>query len=116
MARMQSEVNLEDLQLAASVVRGRWKTTILFQLASGPLRFGALRRAVGGISEKVLTQQLRALERDGMVSRTPESTVPPSVEYAMTRHGRTLCKVIASMAAWGAHHRRYMATIAARSP
>jgi len=101
------KVNLEDLKLATGVVHGRWKTTILFFLAEQPLRFGALRRAVEGISEKVLIHQLRELESAGVVSRTVEDTVPPRVEYAMTSHGRTLCPVIESMAAWGHLHRQH---------
>jgi DNA-binding HxlR family transcriptional regulator len=108
MAASNLNIDLDDLKLANKVVYGRWKTTILFFLAQGPLRFGALRRAVSGISEKVLTAQLRELEADGVVSRNVEPTQPPQVEYAMTEHGRTLCKMIEGMASWGAVHRRYV--------
>lgn len=101
-------VNLDDLQAATEVLHGRWKTTILYHLARSPLRFGALRRAVEGISEKVLIQQLRDLEADQIVSRHVEETVPPRVEYRLTAHGRTLCDVVETMARWGGAHRRYV--------
>lgn len=101
------KVHLDDLKLASGVIHGCWKTTILYFLAEQPLRFGALRRAVDGISEKVLIQQLRELEAASVVSRTVEDTVPPRVEYAMTPHGRTLCPVIERLAAWGRLHRQH---------
>jgi DNA-binding HxlR family transcriptional regulator len=104
-------VNLEDLKLASGVMNGRWKTTILYWLAAEPRRFGVLRRAVEGISEKVLIQQLKELERDGLVSRSVEATVPPKVEYAITEHGYTLCKVVETIAAWGARHRQHVAAV-----
>jgi DNA-binding HxlR family transcriptional regulator len=101
-------VNLADLQIATDVLQGRWKTTILYHLARAPHRFGALRRAVVGISEKVLIQQLRDLEAERLVSRTVEQTVPPRVEYTLTAHGRTLCDVVERMARWGGAHRRHL--------
>jgi DNA-binding HxlR family transcriptional regulator len=112
----RAQVDPEDLKLATSVIRGRWKTMILFHLARSPLRFGALRRAVAGISEKVLIEHLRQLESDRIVSRSVEATVPPHVEYAMTPHGRSLCKVIEALAAWGGSHRRYLETTRASAP
>jgi len=108
MAHELERVNLTDLQTTTAVLHGRWKTTILYHLAREPHRFGALRRAVGGISEKVLIQQLRELEADGVVSRHADDTVPPRVEYAMTPHGRSLCDVVEAMASWGGVHRRYL--------
>ena len=99
-------VNLLDLQTTTGVLHGRWKTTILFHLAREPHRFGALRRAIAEISEKVLVQQLRELEVDRVVSRHVENTVPPRVEYSLTHHGRTLCDVVEAMAGWGGRHRR----------
>lgn len=102
-------VSLADLKVATDVLQGRWKTTILYHLAHAPHRFGSLRRAASGISEKVLVAHLRELEADGIVSRRVEDTVPPRVEYALTPHGRTLCAVAEAMAAWGATHRRHLA-------
>jgi len=102
-------VRLEDLRATTDVLQGRWKTTILYYLARAPHRFGALRRAIEGISEKMLIAHLRELEADDIVSRHVEDTVPPRVEYALTPHGRMLCAVAETMAAWGATHRRHMA-------
>lgn len=102
------KVDLDDLKLTTKVIHGHWKTTILFFLARAPHRFGELRRAVVGISEKVLIQHLRELEADAIVTRKVERTVPPRVEYSLSAHGRTLCAAIEAMAAWGKLRRRYL--------
>lgn len=101
-------LDLDDVKLAAAIVGGRWKTTILAHLALGPARFLALQRAVGGISSKVLAEQLRELERDGLVTRTARATVPPAVEYAATPHASSLCEVLSSIARWGRLHRQHL--------
>ena len=98
-------VDLDDLQLTATILGGRWKTTILACLSRGPHRFAALRREIGGISEKVLIHALRDLEAAGLITRTVEAVVPPRVEYAMSDHGMSLCEVVQAMASWGRHHR-----------
>jgi DNA-binding HxlR family transcriptional regulator len=72
------------------------------------LRFAALRRSIGGVSEKVLTQHLRELEADRIIDRRVVPSVPPLVEYSLSAHGRTLCDIIQGLAAWGAHHRRFL--------
>lgn len=108
MPTKRHRVNLADLQRTTAVLHGRWKTTILFHLAREPHRFGALRRAVDGVSEKVLIQQLRDLEAERIVSRHVMDAVPPRVEYALTAHGKSLCEVVEAMAAWGGLHRRYI--------
>jgi DNA-binding HxlR family transcriptional regulator len=101
-----------DLELANEVISGKWKIPILARLAKAPLRFGALRRALGTVSEKVLTQQLRELEADQMVTRTVLATVPPHVTYALSPHGRSLCTVVEALARWGFEHRRHLASLA----
>lgn len=83
---------------------GRWKPLILFHLQGGPVRFNALRRRIPSVTQRMLTQHLRELERDGIVSRTVREVVPPHVEYALTEHGRTLVPVLDAMAAWGLDH------------
>lgn len=103
-------VKLEDVRLTASVIGGKWKPAILYCLARESLRFAALRRALPPVSEKVLAQQLRELERDGLVERAVKPTVPPQVEYSMSVHGRSLCGVIEQLSAWGALHRGFTAT------
>jgi DNA-binding HxlR family transcriptional regulator len=85
-----------------AVIHGRWKVPILWHLArSGTLRFSELRRAIPGITQKMLTQQLRELESDGVVSRRVYAEVPPKVEYSLTERGRSLGPVIHAMCLWG---------------
>ena len=81
-------------------IADRWATLIIDLLGQGPQRFGALHRSIGGISQKMLTQTLRTLERDGLVSRTVYPTTPPSVEYALTPLGRTLTEPLGALTAW----------------
>ncbi len=77
------------------ILEGPWTTYILWVLSSrGPQRFGQLRRAVDGISAKVLTERLRLLEREGVVSRAYRPTIPPEVTYALTERGRELACVL----------------------
>jgi len=81
-------------------IADKWATLVIDLLGQGPRRFGALRRAIGGISQKMLTQTLRALERDGLVSRRVYPTTPPSVEYALTPLGETLTEPLGSLRRW----------------
>lgn len=78
----------------------KWSTLIVQTLAPGPQRFGALRRAVPDISQRMLTQTLRDLQRDGLVSRTVFPTVPPSVEYRLTPLGASLLEPLRGLIAW----------------
>ncbi|MGI8690224.1 MAG: winged helix-turn-helix transcriptional regulator [Thermomicrobiales bacterium] len=96
---------LGDIEAALAVIGGKWKVLILAQLAGGPRRYGELRRGVPSVTEKMLIQQLRQLEVDGMVRRTVEETVPPRVEYAMTAFAYSLCPVIEAMRVWGYAYR-----------
>ncbi|WP_275439093.1 winged helix-turn-helix transcriptional regulator [Archangium violaceum] len=86
---------------ALSMLEGRWKMMILFHLFARPvLRFSELERAIPAISQKMLSQQLRELERDGIVRRTVHPQVPPKVEYALTDWGRSLCPVLDALLKW----------------
>jgi DNA-binding HxlR family transcriptional regulator len=78
----------------------KWTVLIVLALAPGTKRFTALRREIGGVSQKMLTQTLRSLERDGLVARRPYPTVPPRVEYSLTPLGRTLIEPLAAIRAW----------------
>ncbi|MFR0357643.1 winged helix-turn-helix transcriptional regulator [Streptomyces sediminimaris] len=78
----------------------KWSVTVICRLDDGPLRFNALRRAVKGITQRMLSTTVRRLERDGLISRTVEPTVPPRVEYALTERGRSLHGVLAELVAW----------------
>ncbi len=91
---------------AFDAVGGKWKAAILWELATPPLRFGELRRRLPGITEKMLAQQLRELERDGLVSREVFPEVPPRVEYALTQWGVSLNRALAPIADWGEAYAR----------
>lgn len=78
----------------------KWTALVMGMLEQGPQRFSELQRGIGGISQKMLTQTLRNLERDGLVSRTVYAEVPPRVEYALTPLGETLCAPLAAIRQW----------------
>ncbi len=86
---------------AFEVIGGKWKAAILWELHAGALRFGELKRRIVGVSEKMLIQQLRELERDDLVIRTVFNQVPPRVEYSLTTWGETLNKALSPICAWG---------------
>ncbi len=88
---------------ALEFLEGRWKLTILFQLFGGKvLRFSELERAIPGISQKMLIQQLRRMERDGIVRRIVHHQVPPKVEYGLTDWGQALCPALDALLRWAA--------------
>jgi DNA-binding HxlR family transcriptional regulator len=83
------------------VIGGRWKVPILWHLSTaGTLRFSELRRALDGCTQKMLTQQLREMEQDGIVLRKVYPQVPPKVEYSLTATGRSLLPIVESMCHW----------------
>jgi DNA-binding HxlR family transcriptional regulator len=84
-----------------AVIGGRWKVPVLFQLFQGVKRFSELRRALPSVTQKMLTQQLRELERDGILHREVYAQVPPKVEYSLTPRGETLRPIIDAMCDWG---------------
>jgi DNA-binding HxlR family transcriptional regulator len=101
---MSNKVYECGLDAAIDVVGGKWKPMVLWALATCPRRFGALRRELPGVSEKVPTQQLRELERDGIVHRAVHEQVPPKVEYSLTPLGVTLERALAPLGEWGEQH------------
>jgi DNA-binding HxlR family transcriptional regulator len=86
-------------------VGDKWSVLIVGILGDGPRRFSELRRAIEGISQRMLTLTLRGLERDGLVTRTVYATIPPRVDYALTPLGRTLLVPVKALADW-AHDNR----------
>jgi DNA-binding HxlR family transcriptional regulator len=78
----------------------KWSVFVVGMLSNGPMRFNEIKRAVDGISQRMLTLTLRGLERDGLVTRTVYPTIPPRVDYALTEHGRTLIGPLNALAAW----------------
>ena len=91
-------------EFTADLIGGRWKIVLLWHLFQGVQRFSELQRAVPGITQKVLTQQLRAMEKSGFLKRTVYPKVPPKVEYQLTPLGLTLKPVVDAMHQWGAEH------------
>ncbi len=88
---------------ALRILEGRWKMVIIFQLfAHGTLRFSKLERAIPAVSQKTLIQQLRELERDGIVSRKVYPQVPPKVEYDLTEWGKAMCPALDALLEWAA--------------
>lgn len=91
----------QSVENVLRVVEGRWKLVILFQLFGGQLRrFSDLERAIPGVSQKMLIQQLRQLETDGVVARIVHHQVPPKVEYHLTEWGQSLCPALDALLAW----------------
>ena len=88
-------------EVTLEIIGGRWKVPILWHLTQGTRRFSELRRALTGITQKMLTQQLRELEADGIVNRKVYPQVPPKVEYSLTMEGKTLKPVVEIMCKWG---------------
>jgi DNA-binding HxlR family transcriptional regulator len=93
------------------VVGGKWKVLILWELKDGSMRFGGLKRALTGVSEKMLIQHLRELERDEVLHREAYHEVPPRVEYSLTEYGRTLNEALAPLGAWGREHKARLEAI-----
>jgi len=81
-------------------VGDKWSVLVVSRLGEGPLRFNELRRAIGGISQRMLTLTLRGLERDGLITRTVFPTIPPRVDYALTPLGRDLLTPVSALGAW----------------
>lgn len=97
------EIAAERVEQALELVKGRWKLVILFRLFGGKVqRFSELERAIPGISQKMLAQQLRQMESDGMVWRVTHPEVPPRVEYGLTERGQALCPVLDTLLRWAA--------------
>jgi DNA-binding HxlR family transcriptional regulator len=93
------------LDAALRMIAGKWKPLILYFLAQGgPIRYGELRRAVRDVSDKMLIQQLKELEADGLVKRTDYKEVPPRVDYSLTPLGRSLAQALVPLCTWGAEN------------
>ena len=91
-----------SVEATLQVIGGKWKPIILYRLAFSTRRFGELAARIPSISKKVLTQQLKELERDKLIQRKQYKEIPPRVEYSVTELGKTLTPVFKEMAKWGA--------------
>jgi DNA-binding HxlR family transcriptional regulator len=116
--RMETQVKRAvftcGLDAALFVLGGKWKPLILFHLAHGTRRYGELRRAIGSVSDKVLIQQLKELQADGIIARVDFGEIPPKVEYSLTAFGKTLGKALAPLCEWGTKNSRDVEAIMAR--
>ena len=92
------------LTAALAAIGGKWKLIIVYFLAESPKHFAALRKAMPGISQKVLTQQLRELMSDGLVNRKAKGAVPAPVEYSLTEYGRSVLPLVEGVRVWGRAH------------
>jgi len=92
------------LTAALAAIGGKWKLIIVYFLAESPKHFVALRKAMPGISQKVLTQQLRELISDGIVNREAKGAVPAPVEYSLTEYGRSVLPLVEDVRLWGRGH------------
>jgi DNA-binding HxlR family transcriptional regulator len=92
------------VQATSNVIAGKWKVLIVWHLSFRSLRFAEIRDLLPAVSEKVLTAQLRELERDGIIRRLTASTVPPRVDYMLSDAGNDLIPVMESMCSWGTKH------------
>lgn len=99
----KSALSIKD---ALEVLEGRWKLLILFALSSGAKRFKQLSREVSGITDKMLSKELKNLESNKLIERNVHDTFPPTVEYSITPHGMSLGKVMEELHHWGLAHRK----------
>jgi len=100
-AAYQSDRASCPVEATLDAIGGRWKVLILHELFNGTRRFGELHRSLHGITQKMLTQQLREMEQDGLIHREVYTQVPPKVEYSLTPLGKTLQPVLDAMHHWG---------------
>lgn len=103
---MKKELPACPVEITLLLIGDKWKVLILRELISGTKRFGELKKNIGSISQKVLTQQLRSMEEDGLVIRKVYAEVPPKVEYSLTDDGYSLKPILDSMVQWGKQYKK----------
>jgi DNA-binding HxlR family transcriptional regulator len=89
------------MELTIALIGGKWKSLILWHLGDNTLRFSELRKKVPQVTQKMLTQQLRELEENGLINRYVYTQVPPRVEYSLTEAGKSILPILAAMCQWG---------------
>jgi DNA-binding HxlR family transcriptional regulator len=99
--RLDGETFHCALDVTMRFIGGKWKTVVLWYLRKGPMRFSEISKRIPQITEKMLSLQLKELERDGIISRTVYAQVPPRVEYSFTEKGSSLIPVVEALAGWG---------------
>jgi DNA-binding HxlR family transcriptional regulator len=96
--------NVRAIKDALEALEGKWKLLILFSLTTGAKRFKELSKEIYGITDKMLSKELKALETNKLVKRDVYDTFPPTVEYSITRHGKSLDKLLTELYQWGLEH------------
>ncbi len=104
------------VQATSNVLAGKWKVLIVWHLSFGSQRFAELRDLLPGVSEKMLTAQLRELQKDGVVKRLVTESVPPRVDYTLSNAGKELILVMESMCSWGTKHLGVAPNLPRRKP
>lgn len=102
---MKKELPDCPVETTLLLIGDKWKVLILRDLIGGTKRFGELRKSIGSISQKMLTQQLRAMEQDGLVERRVYAEVPPRVEYSLTEDGVSLKPILDCLWSWGEQYK-----------
>ncbi len=90
-----------SVEAAIGLIDGKWKSVVMFHLLSGTLRFNEIRRHLGSVTPRMLTNQLRELEDDGLIERKVYAQVPPKVEYSLSPLGRSMEPILLSLKVWG---------------
>lgn len=110
---MAKQITADDfscpIEITLSIISGKWKGMILYQLAKGASRFNQLRRLLPGVTQRMLTLQLRELENSGVIRRVVYSEMPPKVEYSLTEFGDSLKPILELMEHWGEQYREVLA-------
>ena len=101
MSELTKELPACPVETTLTLISDKWKVLILRDLLPGTKRFGALRKSIGHVTQKVLTAQLRQMEASGLVTRKVYAEVPPKVEYTLTELGRSLKPILDAMWSWG---------------
>ena len=104
---MKTQEHISELcpvTITLGVVGGKWKLIILWQLSKGTLRFNELEKKIPAVTQKMLAQQLREMEKDGLILRKVYPEIPPKVEYSLTEHGKSLDVVLGALSEWGEKH------------
>lgn len=105
------------VEAAISLIDGKWKSVVLFHLLDGTMRFNELRRQIPGVTQRMLTNQLRELEEDGLINRKVYAQVPPKVEYSLSPLGRSIEPILLALKDWGdTNIERFSKPTKSRSP
>jgi DNA-binding HxlR family transcriptional regulator len=99
------QCGVEGVREALRAIGGKWKCELLWHLREGPKRYAEMRRAVGRVTDRVLSRQLRELVDEGLVHRKDFGEVPPRVAYSLTRYGRSFDGLLVQLSGWGERHR-----------